>query len=168
MLRIVLAAAVLLSTPVLAHEPAADKSAAAESKPHAMVATPVHSDAEGSVYGAAMPAGLTAVAIDKAAQAVAEHSSEPRAFSGRITEVCQKMGCWMVLSNEGEFARVFMHDHSFAVPKDSNSEAVVYGTLSEKQRSEKEIAHMAADGAKSGAARELQIDALSVLIRPAS
>lgn len=168
MLRIMLAAAVLLSVPALAHEPVADKPAAAESHPHALVATPVHSDAQGSVYGAAMPSGLTAIAIDKAAQAVSEHSSEPRAFSGRITEVCQKMGCWMVLSNEGAFARVFMHDHSFAVPKDSSGEAVVYGTLSEKQRSEKEIAHMAEDGAGSGATRELQIDAVSVLIRPAS
>lgn len=167
MFRIMLATAVLLSAPVLAHSPAVDKSTAAEAK-QAIVATPVHTDAEGSVYGAAMPAGLTAVAIDQAAKAVSEHSSEPRAFSGRITEVCQKAGCWMVLSNEGEFARVFMHDHSFAVPKDSSSEAVVYGTLSEKQRSEKEIAHMAEDGAKSGATRELQIDALSVLIRPAS
>ncbi len=168
MLRIMLVAAVLLSAPVLAHEPAAEKPAAAESHQHALVATPVHSDAEGSVYGAAMPSGLTAIAIDKAARAVSEHSSEPRAFSGRITEVCQKMGCWMVLSSEGDFARVVMHDHSFAVPKDSNSDAVVYGTLSEKKRSEKEIAHMAEDGAKSGAVRELQIDAVSVLIRPAS
>lgn len=127
---------------------------------------PIATTAEGKIYGAAWPDQPNTLTLDAAAIQVAELNDKPQAFSGRITEVCQKMGCWMVLSGEkGQFARVFMHDHSYSIPKDSSGLAVVYGTLTEKEVSAKEAAHLVADGAKPAAAKELQIDALSVLIR---
>jgi len=90
------------------------------------------------------------------------------AFSGRITQVCQQMGCWMVLTAEnGEFVRVNMHEHAFGIPKDAKGEAIAYGTLSRKELSAKEIEHLKKDGAKAPATSELQIDANSVLIRSA-
>jgi hypothetical protein len=61
-----------------------------------------------------------------------------------------------------------MHDHSFGVPKNSVGPAVVYGTLSEAKRGAREIEHLKKDGAAEPKARELQIDALSVLIKTAS
>ena len=106
--------------------------------------------------------------MDLAASSPAAHIGKAGAYSGRITSVCQAQGCWLVLSGEqGEFARVLMHEHGFSVPKDARGEAVVYGTLSEKQRSAEELAHLAKDGAKEPAARELEIDATSVVIRNA-
>lgn len=128
--------------------------------------TPVATTAEGKVYGAAWPAQPVTMSIDAASSQVAALKAKPQAFSGRITQVCQKKGCWMMLAGDkGQFARVFMHDHSYAIPKDSTGEAVVYGTLTEKQLSDKETAHLVADGAKPASSKELQIDALSVLIR---
>lgn len=132
----------------------------------AFVAAPVETTAAGAVYGERLPASMpAAVSIDSASANVAEHAGKPAAFSGRITEVCQKMGCWVVLSGEnGQFARVTMHDHAFGVPKDSSGPAIVYGTLSEKTLSDEEIEHLKKDGAAKPALTELQIDAVSVLI----
>jgi len=129
--------------------------------------TPIAVTAQGSVYGAALPDPMpVAIDIDAAAANIAAHTGTTAAFSGRITQVCQKKGCWIVLAGEnGGLARVFMHDHSFSVPTHSSGAAVVYGTLSEKQLSTAEIEHLKEDGAQTPAQRELQIDAQSVLIR---
>ena len=125
---------------------------------------PVEVSSAGSVYGERMPSPMPAVVrIDDAD--VATHSDKPAAFSGRITEVCQKKGCWVVLTGEnGKLARVTMHDHAFGVPADSSGPAIVYGTLSEKKLSESEIEHLKHDGAAKPSITELQIDAVSVLI----
>ena len=135
-----------------------------EREPAAPTAAQV--DARGSVYGAVLPAELPAsVSIDAASTDPAGHSGKLAAFSGRITQVCQKKGCWLVLTGEGGgFARVAMHDHAFSVPKDASGSAIVYGTLSEKVHDQAEIDHLVKDGAKAPAPRELSIDALSVLI----
>lgn len=129
-------------------------------------AVPVQADARGSVYGARLPDELpAAIGIDAAAGDPAGHAGKLAAFSGRITQVCQKQGCWLVLTGEeGGFARVAMHDHAFSVPKDASGPAVVYGTLSEKVNDKAEIDHLVKDGAKAPAPRELSIDARSVLI----
>ncbi len=132
-------------------------------------ATPVETIDAGAVYGAKWPQDLPApVGISSAAENPSAHLGKPAAFSGRITQVCQKMGCWLVLTGDkGELARVAMHDHAFSVPKDASGAAIVYGTLSEKTLSADEIEHLKKDGASAPAERELQIDALSVLIETA-
>ncbi|MEO7916839.1 MAG: DUF4920 domain-containing protein [Dokdonella sp.] len=148
--------ALLIAGPAIAHE-----------EKEAFPTAPVMTAAEGSVYGTRWPADAgPAMTIEAASGKVDALKNQSHAFSGRITEVCQDMGCWIVLAGEdGKFARVAMHDHSFGVPKDSKGEAVVYGTLSEKTISKKEADHLVADGAKAPASTELHIDALSVLIR---
>ena len=39
------------------------------------------------------------------------------ATSGKITAVCQEMGCWMQLEDASGRAHVRMHGHTFFVPK---------------------------------------------------
>lgn len=124
--------------------------------------TPVAAGKGGAYYGTIMPTGEP-VMISKAAAQPEQHSAAPQAFQGRITEVCQKQGCWMVLEDGGSFARVFMSGHSFSVPKDARSTAVVYGKLSVKKLDEKEMQHLASEGSKPQP-QELQIDASSVWI----
>jgi hypothetical protein len=163
-MRMVLALSLLFAGSAAAHDHAA---AGHEHAPGAPVA--VQQTASGAVYGAILPAApVPAVPMELAATNAAAHLGKVGAFSGRITSVCQAQGCWLVLSGEqGEFARVLMHEHGFSVPKDARGEAVVYGTLSEKQRSAEELAHLAKDGAKDPAATELEINATSVVIRNA-
>ena len=88
---------------------------------------------EPKTYGEALPEA-TAVPISIAAADADAYVCKANRFSGRITEVCQKEGCWMMLEDNGEVARVMMHDHAFAVPKDASGRAEVHGVLSVKER----------------------------------
>lgn len=117
------------------------------------------------VLGEAMPAGDAQPVSAAIAAGVADETG-PRKFSGRITEVCQTKGCWVMLEHEGQVARVMMKDHSFFVPKDARGEAVVYGTLSEKTLDEKMAKHLAEDAGRSEpvALREYRIVALSIAL----
>lgn len=160
-MRTILILSILLAGSVSAHDHAGtdhDKQPAA--------AKPVQQTADGAVYGAPLPKTLpVALTIDAAAADIAAHAGKLSAFSGRITQVCQMQGCWLVLAGEnGEFARVSMSEHAFSVPTDARGHAVVYGTLSEEIRSAEEIEHLRKDGAQAPAARELSINAVSVLI----
>lgn len=124
--------------------------------------TPIATGNGGAYYGAPMPKS-EALAIADVARTPDAHTAAPQAFKGRITEVCQNKGCWMVLEDGGAYARVFMSGHSFSVPKDVRNQAIVYGTLSVKQLDAKEIEHLAGEGSKPQQ-QELQIDATSVWI----
>ena len=161
-MRLVLALSLLLAVPAFAHDHAA-------SHDEAMATSPVQTTAAGNVYGATLPESApAALSLDQVVANPDALIGKSGAFSGRITEVCQKMGCWMVLgTSDGEFVRIVMHDHAFGVPKDATGEAVVYGTLGEKTLSDEEVEHLKQDGASVPTQRELQIDATSVLIRNA-
>lgn len=147
----------------------ANAFAAADAEHHEKkfaVATPIQTTDAGAVYGARLPATMPApINLDIAAANVDAHAGKRAAFSGRITEVCQKMGCWVVLTSEnGQLARVAMHDHAFGVPKATSGPAIVYGTLSRKSLDAEEIEHLKSDGAELAQPTELHIDALSVII----
>ena len=119
---------------------------------------------EPKTYGEALPEAA-AVPISVAAADADAYAGRANRFSGRITEVCQKEGCWMMLEDNGEVARVMMHDHAFAVPKDASGRAEVHGVLSVKQLSKEAAEHLAEDG--NGIvppSRELRIDATGVRI----
>ena len=119
-------------------------------------------------HGAPMPAG-PAVDIATALAAPDAHDDAPGKFSGRIVEVCQKKGCWVMLESGGKVARVMAKDHGFAVPKDASGPAVVYGTLSRIELSEKQAAHFAEDAGREGAVQrqEYRIEATSIAIADA-
>lgn len=163
-MRLALALTLLLATSAFAHDHAADHNETP------FVTNPVQTTADGVVYGAALADSVpVVVSLDDVVANPDALIGKSGAFSGRITEVCQKMGCWIVLSTSGgDFVRVTMLDHAFGVPKDAASgEAVVYGTLAEKTLSDDEIEHLKSDGASAPAPRELRIEATSVLIRNA-
>jgi len=125
-------------------------------------------------FGAPMPASkaMTSVAIDAAVAEAEKYAGKPHLFAGRITEVCQAEGCWLVIEKNGVAARVMTKDHSFTVPKDAKGTAVVYGVLSVKTLSPAAAAHMAEDAGHAGktamaaAHAEYRIDATSISIKP--
>ncbi len=84
---------------------------------------------ERETFGAGVPAG-EAVPVSSALANLEAFAGEPRKFSGRITQVCQKEGCWAMLEDDGQAARVLMGDHDFYMPKDVRGAAEVYGVLS--------------------------------------
>lgn len=115
-------------------------------------------------YGEPIPEG-DAIAIAAAAADPAAHAGQPAKFSGRITQVCQKKGCWVVLEQDGASARVMAKDHGFAVPMDATGEAIAYGVLQEEPISAEHAKHLVEDdGAKAPADRELRIVATGIRI----
>lgn len=115
-------------------------------------------------HGEPMPAGNT-VTIAAAAADPAAYTGKPQRFTGRITQVCQKQGCWVVLEQDGHSARVMAKDHAFAVPKDASGDAIAYGVLEIKPITAEHAKHLVEDdGAKAPAERELRIVATSIEI----
>ena len=96
-------------------------------------------------YGKPLPA-TAAVPVAEAVAAFDQHAGKAQRFSGRITEVCQAEGCWLVLEDNGQTARVMFKDHAFLVPKDTTGRAQVVGVLSRKQLTAEQVAHLEEDG----------------------
>jgi hypothetical protein len=80
-------------------------------------------------FGADVPAGAV-VPLAAALADPAAHEGQAKVFSGRVVDVCQKKGCWVMLEDEGQGARVLLGDHDFYVPKDVRGQAQVHGVLS--------------------------------------
>lgn len=122
---------------------------------------PVYRYSEGVGYGAPVPIakalGIKAAAVDPEA-----HAGRAALYDGRITEVCQKEGCWVVLEEDGVSARVMFADHAFSVPKDAAGHAVVLGTLETVPVDAAQARHLEEDGAAAPAARELRIVATGI------
>ncbi len=72
---------------------------------------------------------------------------------GKVEEVCQKKGCWMVMKlATGEDMRITFKDYKFFVPKDlAGKEVVVDGYAYLDTTSVKQLQHYAKDGGKSDA-----------------
>ena len=119
--------------------------------------------ASAASFGDKMPDG---VATDIGAAVSAPDAGERAGkFVGRITQVCQKEGCWLVIESDGKAARVRTKDHAFVVPKDSKGTATVFGVLSPIEMSAKEAKHLSDDaGGKEVAPREWQIVASAIEI----
>jgi len=121
--------------------------------------------AEARVYGDSMPVG-DAHSIEAALVDPQSFGGRLAKFHGRITEVCQKKGCWAILTDGTTAVRVKFEDHDNALPFAAEGSAVVYGRWQTKQISEKLAKHYAMDaGADSQSARagmEYQILARSI------
>lgn len=95
-------------------------------------------------YGESFEDG-PAVPVSEAVANFDEMAGQPMRFSGRITEVCQKMGCWMMLEDDGEAVRVKFGDHAFFLPKDQTGTAVVHGVLERKELTSEQVEHFTED-----------------------
>jgi hypothetical protein len=116
---------------------------------------------EGVGYGAPVPIAKP-LGIKAAAVAPESHAGVAGLYYGRITEVCQKEGCWVVLEEDGVSARVMFADHAFSVPKDATGNAIVQGTLEAVPVDAAQARHLEEDGAAAPAARELRIVATGI------
>ena len=115
-------------------------------------------------FGEPMPAGDNVTLVAAAANP-ADFTGKPTRYTGRITEVCQKEGCWVVLEQDGQSARVMVKDHAFALPKDASGHAIAYGVLEAATVSAEQAKHLVDDdGAAAPAATELRIVATSIEI----
>lgn len=111
---------------------------------------------ETTAYGEAFAEDAVAVPVSVAIAGFDAHAGEARAFSGRITEVCQARGCWMMLEDDGRSARVMFGDHAFFLPKDASGSAVVHGVLERKELTPEQVEHLSGDSGKGIAAEPVE------------
>ena len=109
----------------------------------------------GANYGAGVAADAAIVPYPAFLTALAEKDSLEVAVSGKVTEVCQKKGCWMSMSSpatEGSEMTVRFKDYCFFMPKGlSGHEVVVEGKAKRVVVSVADLQHYAEDAGKSAA-----------------
>jgi hypothetical protein len=116
-------------------------------------------------YGAPMPEG-DAMPVTALLAHAGQHSGHTMKFSGRITQVCQAKGCWVMLDAGGTGIRI-KTGHEFFLPKDASGHAVVFGELKPTEITEAQAQHYVDDGSgESKPGREWQILATSIVIEP--
>ncbi|HEY4531458.1 MAG TPA: DUF4920 domain-containing protein [Luteimonas sp.] len=116
---------------------------------------PVAPGSTPAAYGEAFADGPV-VPVSAAIAAFEAHAGEPRRYSGRIAEVCQAKGCWMMLEDDGQAARVMFGDHAFYLPKDATGTAVVHGVLERRELTPEQVEHLSGDSGKGIAAEPVE------------
>jgi hypothetical protein len=95
-----------------------------------------------------------AVALGKVLDDPAAHAGAV-VIEGKVSDVCQKKGCWTVLSNGARTLRITMKDHAFGIPKDaSGATAQFKGELVAKPLDPKTVAHYASEAGNPDAMPE--------------
>lgn len=112
-------------------------------------------DAAWEKFGADVPGGPV-VPLAQALADPAAHEGQSRIFSGRVVDVCQKKGCWVMLEDAGQGARVLLGDHDFYVPKDVRGPAEVHGVLVRATLSPAARAHTAEETSTTAPVPEVE------------
>lgn len=118
-------------------------------------------------FGAEMPAAGEALSLKQAIAEMSSHQEQFIKIQGKVTEVCQAKGCWMILMDGDTYARVTFEDYGFFVPTETSmQESLIYGVLSERVLSGAEADHYAQDaGAQAVLKLEGQVREYSILAR---
>lgn len=109
--------------------------------------------AKGVLYGSEIPATGDAINANDI-QAKMSNGVYEGKVTGKVTEVCKAMGCWIrVAKADGSTLMVKTKDHTFFLPQDLVGKTVVMeGSASVKEVSEEKRKHFAEDAGKSKAA----------------
>ncbi len=77
------------------------------------------------------------------------HVGKTVVVEGRIADVCQKAGCWLVLSEGDKSIRVLTKAHKFFVAKDSTGQACrIEGVVNAKEVNPEDVKHFEEESAK--------------------
>ena len=86
------------------------------------------------------------VSLQEAIQQPAKYQDQKVLLEGKISDVCQMKGCWLMLSDGERAIRIKFENYSFFVPKDSRGKKVrAEGRLIQETLSEDMARHYAAE-----------------------
>jgi hypothetical protein len=119
-------------------------------------------------YGAPIAAEAVPVPLAQVLADPDAHKDREIVVSGRIAQVCQTKGCWIMLTDGDAAARV-MTQHKYFLPKDASGDAIAVGTLTERELNAEQAEHMSKDagpGAKpiEAGSREWRLLATSIRV----
>ncbi|MES3007957.1 MAG: DUF4920 domain-containing protein [Pseudomonadota bacterium] len=108
-------------------------------------------------FGAPMPVAGEAQPLQAAIASLATGTAPEVKVAGQITEVCQAKGCWMIMVDGDQHARITFKDYGFFVPTETSMQrAVIYGVLEASEISADDAAHYAEDSGDLAKAAQLR------------
>ena len=106
----------------------------------------------------------------------AEYVDQTVLVEGEVVDVCQKMGCWMVIAHQDQTMRIMMKDHGFAVAVDgAGGSSQIEGIVRKVEVDPETVEHFESESANVEAMPEhqatdsvvYQLEASSVRMRRA-
>jgi hypothetical protein len=105
--------------------------------------------ADGMLYGEDIDAAIPVLKIADIYASLDLYQNKMVVVEGYVTEVCQSMGCWTMISDGTNEIRA-MTLHKFFLPKDmKNVKAVVQGEFEVKEITEEQAKHFAEESGKT-------------------
>ena len=128
---------------------------------------PVEVTDDAEVFGAPLDADARSASLDALLDNPADYLDTSVRVEARISQVCQKKGCFMIATAGDKAVRISFRDYSFFVPTDTGGKTVtVTGTLIERVLSEKQAAHFREDAGsdtiQAGKVYEIVADSVSI------
>ena len=128
---------------------------------------PVEVTDDAEVFGAPLDANAESASLEALLDNPDDYLDTSVRVSARISQVCQKKGCFMIATAGDKAVRISFRDYSFFVPTDTGGKTVTLtGTLVERVLSEKQAAHFRQDAGSStiqaGKVYEIVADSVSI------
>ena len=128
---------------------------------------PVEVTDDAEVFGAPLDADALSASLDALLDNPDDYLDTSVRVEARISQVCQKKGCFMIATAGDKAMRISFRDYSFFVPTDTGGKTVtVTGTLVERVLSEKQAAHFREDAGsdtiQAGKVYEIVADSVSI------
>jgi hypothetical protein len=126
----------------------------------------VTDDAE--IFGAPLDADARPTSLAALLDNPDEYVDTAVRVEARISQVCQKKGCFMIATAGDKAVRISFRDYAFFVPTDTGGKTVTLtGTVIERELSEKQAAHFrddagGSDTIQAGRVYEIVADAVSI------
>jgi len=116
---------------------------------------PVKQTADSESFGAPLDESVPMVALEELASDGGEYVGQAVRVAARVSEVCQKKGCFFIAQEGSSVMRVSFKDYGFFVPTDISGKRVVFtGEVVARELTVDEAAHYAEALGTAGSAVE--------------
>ena len=128
---------------------------------------PVAVTADAEVFGAPLDESAKPMSLAALLDSPDEYVDTAVRVEARISQVCQKKGCFMIATSGDKAVRISFRDYAFFVPTDTGGKTVTLtGTVVERVLSEEQAAHFRQDAGsdtiQAGKVYEIVADAVSI------
>ena len=123
--------------------------------------------ADAEVFGALLDESAKPMSLAALLDSPDEYVDTAVRVEARISQVCQKKGCFMIATSGDKAVRISFRDYAFFVPTDTGGKTVTLtGTVVERVLSEEQAAHFRQDAGsdtiQAGKVYEIVADAVSI------
>jgi len=107
-------------------------------------------------FGDGVAKGADAITVASVAAEPKKHAGKKIRLTGKVSAVCKKKGCWMILTDGPTKVRIKFRDYGFFMPLDCEGrEAILDGNFDVEEVSVAEIKHLLEDEGKHEEAKKV-------------